>query len=259
MTIFKNMYNQIVGSTKEYIGANRNVEDAFGGTKSEQERQKLLDKAAEGYVKTIPSIFEGTRDNAIKELGKDYPQEPASQKLPTDKRSERSSQYQKLFTDNYRSEADILFKPLKDSSEDQIVAARNYAVYDGKDPSLNSQIRKKVSDWYDYAYSTNPVKRDATGRMISPQPSKKTNSGRPRSLDGFDMNNGLRGLSEIMSELEEKGATGSGVISLQKAMNSQGISPQLKEDGILGEKTALQTRKPLAEKGYNILARTLRG
>lgn len=257
MSILNNIYNSING----YRKTDPNFYDATDQTKPQKERDAALIKAGESAVKTIPSMLEGTKNDAIKTLGKDYehlnPKGTPSQ--PSDKRSEKINQYQKLFTDNYRQEADILFQPLQNTSEDQIMAARNYANYEGKDPSLNSQIKQKTSDWYDYVYGTNPIKHDATGRMINPQPAKKTSSGRPITLDDFDMEHGLKGLSEIMSDLEESGATGSGVTSLQKALNTQGILPQLKEDGILGEKTALQTRQSLAEKGYNILLKSLRG
>lgn len=110
---------------------------------------------------------------------------------------------------------------------------------------------QKERQWFDQNYGTNPASFDETGRMVMPQPETtgKQRSLMPTTPEGEALPEALQ---KVINHLLPDGAalTQRDVVkSLQGGVNR--LSPQqpLKEDGIIGPKTALGVGTALKEKG----------
>lgn len=184
---------------------------------------------------------------------------PSSNQPQTqEKRSEGQPDYKQMFASLYRPETDVLFKPENNITEDEIAAARKFAYYDNKDPHLGKLLNNKISSWYSKVYGDTPVRQDAAGRNIAPMASViPVKAPEVKTGDGLSLPRVLERLSNRLTEIDTQKTPEKGVAVLQKALNRKGINPQLKEDGVLGEKTNLQTRLFLADKGWKSLEEAL--
>lgn len=149
---------------------------------------------------------------------------------------------------------DILLKNDPDISENEVREASKYSMFEAKDPLIKQNLQNKVSGWYSSMFGDNPVKTDATGRNIDPTPkmAMATESKKLSSKDGLDIFEGFKRLAPSISQRED------GVNALQKGINSLGIQPELKEDGIMGPKTAYGLKDAMVNYGVGELEKRLK-
>ena len=177
-----------------------------------------------------------------------------------DEEPKRAIEYFKeLFIKHDNPQEDILYKENKNIPQSEIDRASKYAWFEGRDKELNRRISSKVSSWYDEVYGNEKAARDATGRLINlkakyslPQKEKPL-----LSKDGRMISESYSTLASIMAKYDEKKHVSSGSMSLQQALNKYPYQPQLKEDGVVGEKTVSRVKQVLAEQGLSSLLKLI--
>lgn len=247
----KNIFGDNIESSEFLNAGDALWYKSFDGRIPPEEQEALQKKALDEYRNSIPEYHKDLRDL--------YPDSESSGNEKDTSSPDKSSmtapnKYMDLFNKSHRAEADILLKPLQNTSEDEINAARKFAMFENKDEDLRQRLNKRISSWYDTIYGTNPVKRDASGRQIEPQAMfSDAVGGKPMTKDGMDLALGLKRLSEKMAQIDADDTPEDGISALQKNLNALGSDPQLKVDKVLGPKTSLNTRMFLAENGYDKL------
>lgn len=221
--------------------------------------QDSANKAEQGYKKDLgienPADKEGMENSGGEGgSGGDGGADSGSSSMIAPMKS-TPSKYEQMFAKNNLPVADILFKRENNITENEINNAQKFSRYESKDDSLNNLLNNKISSWYDKTYGNTPVQRDATGRQIDPTPKVRQAAAisAPMTRDGIEMSQGLSRLSQRMAEVDNDDTPDNGALALQKSLNSLGADPALKADGVIGPKTTLQTKRYLAENGYNNL------
>lgn len=197
----------------------------------------------------------------IKRVNLDDPEAPNLQDEKEQKASlehlQRQDKARELF-ENYRKNSnpyqDILLKKDEDITQDEINQANKHSAFESKDNVFRKKLDTKISSWYSTIYGDEPVKQDATGRQIESQPRIKIPS-EPRKLstpEGDDVDEGFKKLASQVAERED------GVSRLQRGINELGFQPELKEDGILGGKTAEGIKSTMVSHGWNALQKKLK-
>lgn len=158
------------------------------------------------------------------------------------------------FKKNSNPAQDILLKKDQDITENEVKEASRYAMFEAKDPIVKQNLSNKAGNWYSFIYGDAPAKADATGRNIEPQ-AKTSLASEVKPLvskDGMDIFEGFKKLASSVSQHEN------GVAALQKGINELGYQPQLKEDGILGSKTAWGIKDAMANHGVGEIEKKLK-
>lgn len=256
MGFLKNLFDKTMEGklTKGSLISNEIIDDLYKGSIYNDEN-----KINESIRKTGPkaekiSPFEKPGNYRSPFGSNDEKQEPEIS--PSDQESMNgTSKYMQIFNKSHKPEFDILLKPERNINTPEIMAASKFSKYDSNDRDLNHLLNNKISSWYGVKYGTEPVKRDATGRQIEPEEKFRDSADTiaPRTREGLDLGEGLKRVSQHMSVVDDDDTPETGVNALQKSINRLGVQPPLKEDGILGPKTALQTRMFLANNGYDTL------
>ena len=158
------------------------------------------------------------------------------------------------FKKNSNPVQDILLKKDQDITENEVKEASRYAMFEAKDPLIKQNLDSKISNWYSSIYGDAPAKADATGRSIEPSAKNAVaaESKAAVSKDGLDIFEGFKRLMPSISRQEN------GVASLQKGINALGYKPQLKEDGVLGPKTAWGIKDTMANHGVGEIEKRLK-
>lgn len=175
-------------------------------------------------------------------------------KLEKLKRQDKERELFEAFQKNSNPVQDILLKDDKDITEHEVKEASRYSMFEAKDPLIKQNLDQKVSRWYSSVFGDAPAKADATGRNIEPQAKiSPASEAKPLvSKDGMDIFEGFKKLAPSVSQHEN------GVAALQKGINELGYQPQLKEDGILGSKTAWGVKDTLSRFGVGELEKRLK-
>lgn len=163
--------------------------------------------------------------------------------------------YLKVFFKHDNPNEDILYKENKSIPQSEIDRASKYAWFEGKDKDLNKRISQKVGSWYDEVFGRENVFEDAAGRLVNPQ-ARYPLPKEPNPLlskDGKKISDSYNALAAIMAEHDKKRRVPSSSLVLQQALNKFSYQPQLKEDGVVGAKTASRLKQVLAEQGLNSL------
>lgn len=144
---------------------------------------------------------------------------------------------------------DFLLKEIKNLTENEIKEASCYAMFEEKAPHTRENMNNKISGWYSSVFGDKPVKKDAAGRNIEPI-AKLAVTAEPNELktkEGKGMKTGFEKLASSMAEREE------GINIVQYGINQLGYEPPLKEDGVLGPKTAFGIKSSLVKHGLGEL------
>lgn len=154
-----------------------------------------------------------------------------------------------------QGEFNILFKEMPEVTMEEARAAQKAAMFDVQEPDLRQRLDRKVSDFYDYVYGTDPVRQDDTGRPIDPQPKVRLAEEvlALRTKEKMPLPQAFRDLSRELFSYEKLGA--SGAKALQRGLNILGGIPALKEDGDLGPKTVLRLKEHLTRSGSGVVKR----
>lgn len=154
-----------------------------------------------------------------------------------------------------QGEFNILFKEMPEVTMEEARAAQKAAMFDVQEPDLRQRLDRKVSDFYDYVYGTDPVRQDDTGRPIDPQPKVRLAEevSALRTKEKMPLPQAFRDLSRELFSYEKLGA--SGAKALQRGLNILGGIPALKEDGDLGPKTVLRLKEHLTRSGSGAVKR----
>ena len=143
-------------------------------------------------------------------------------------------------------EDEFLIKPVEQISKGEIKGVMAGEAYHNAQDTRRSELLDKAGAWHDHFYGTGPVKRDATGRQISPRP--------VRVMPKEDMpvgdakgGNVAKGVFEIGSRVAEmagRGGIADAIRALQSGLNKmprrEGTifsTVPLREDGLFGPKT----------------------
>lgn len=187
------------------------------------------------------------------EFDKDTPQlmdeEEAQRTIEHSRREAKERELFELMKKNNDDKEDFLYKKSEDVTEDEVRNASKFAMFDAPDSTVANRYRDRIKQWYSSVYSDNPQSLDATGRPIEPQP-KRAIAYEPKALqskDGFGIFDAYKNIGSKIAGL------GDGVKTLQRSINSFGIQPQLKEDGVLGPKTTSQLKNSLVNYGQKPL------
>ncbi len=194
---------------------------------AEDERFKPEDKE-QAPVKLFPAAGEASEN-------KDW-----VKKLPP----EDAAQIRKAFDDYGSAEDDILHKDVRDITENEVKSLQKAAL-NMEDSEKSRAYYDKVKSWYDYAYGTEPQKRDATGRPIEPElkVALLQDPVEPKSKDGVPFSQAFDTIAEQTVK--------SGAKALQRGMNLNAPSYTLKEDGDIGPKTVSRVKAVLADEGVD--------
>lgn len=159
----------------------------------------------------------------------------------------KSQQYLAMLEKENNPIEDFLYKDAADVTENEVLQAQKAANFTIQDPVMRRQMDEKIKAWYDHAYGTEPVKYDASGRMMQPE----LKVALPESEKGLVSKDG-KPVSVAFREVADKAAaiekiSPSGIKSLQRGMNLK--ENVLKEDGVLGPKTVSQVKSALIANG----------
>jgi len=138
---------------------------------------------------------------------------------------------------------DMLYKPVEKISENELKNGMRYFLYENQDMRRKRQADEVQKKWYDNYYGTEAVKRDEFGKQIEPQTKKQ-----PAEENGELQLGGNVSLNQAYREVARQ-ASPWGVTALQKGLNSFEDGEVLKEDGVLGEKTASRMKEALSRYG----------
>ncbi len=159
----------------------------------------------------------------------------------------KSQQYLAMLEKENNPIEDFLYKDAADVTENEVLQAQKAANFTVQDPVMRRRMDEKIKAWYDHAYGTEPVKYDASGRMMQPE----LKVALPESEKGLVSKDG-KPVSVAFREVADKAAaiekiSPSGIKSLQRGMNLK--ENVLKEDGVLGPKTVSQVKSALIANG----------
>lgn len=159
----------------------------------------------------------------------------------------KSQQYLAMLEKENNPIEDFLYKDAADVTENEVLQAQKAANFTIQDPVMRRRMDEKIKAWYDHAYGTEPVKYDASGRMMQPE----LKVALPESEKGLVSKDG-KPVSVAFREVADKAAaiekiSPSGIKSLQRGMNLK--ENVLKEDGVLGPKTVSQVKSALIANG----------
>ncbi|MGB0684346.1 MAG: hypothetical protein ACPGOV_16700 [Magnetovibrionaceae bacterium] len=141
-------------------------------------------------------------------------------------------------------QSDVLYKRTEDITEaeiDEVMKSDTY--WESNNPNYLAS-KEKVSAFYDLNYGTEPVERDATGRMIDAGPKRKipTEASPAKAADGKPLKQVLGEFAKGLSDALGKANQTDHVKTAQEAVNilnnrSKSPQPMLAVDGQAGPKT----------------------
>ena len=116
-------------------------------------------------------------------------------------------------------------------------------------------MQKKIKDWHDHFYGTDP-KYDETGRMMRSGPVRPvpTTPTRPRTADGGDLTESVRRIGNQVFAAAAETSLPKAIKGLQIGLNDSRLAVELDEsalavDGVFGPKTRRGLRGALAALG----------
>ena len=152
--------------------------------------------------------------------------------------------------DDSETASDILRKPPSEWTEGEKDALMNASDY-----WENAGLQKKIKDWHDHFYGTDP-KYDETGRMMRSGPVRPvpTTPTRPRTADGGDLTESVRRIGNQVFAAAAETSLPKAIKGLQIGLNDSRLAVELDEsalavDGVFGPKTRRGLRGALAALG----------
>lgn len=175
-----------------------------------------------------------------------------------------------------------LLQPIDDWREEDVHAVLRDPGYSGPDPTVREPLQERAALWHGFFFDNRGARFDGSGRMLAPRPIKQPPAKRRplMTADGEVFEAALAGLTRGLAKRSAARGPMQAVQSLQKGLNQlaeaeavrrpqETVDPyraaddpdrrrpvgapsadkRLKEDGILGPKTAAATRRALARTG----------
>ena len=214
-----------------YSGINENM------SLREGTRINLPQKADRNYAALTP-VSKGEFITTLPDKERFVEQETKQKEMSVKERSI----FEELQKNNNPYE-DMLYKPVEHISENELKNGMRYFLYENQDMRRKQQADEVQRKWYDNYYETEAVKRDEFGKQIEPQSKRQ-----PAEETGELQLSGNVSLSQAYREVARQ-ASPWGVTALQKGLNSFEDGEILKEDGVLGQKTASRMKEALSRYG----------
>ncbi|MGB0684453.1 MAG: hypothetical protein ACPGOV_17250 [Magnetovibrionaceae bacterium] len=151
-------------------------------------------------------------------------------------------------------QSDVLYKRTEDITEQEIEGVMKSDTYwESNNPDYLAS-KEKVNAFYEPNYGTDPVERDATGRMIDSGPKRKipTEASPAKAADGKPLSQALGEFAKGLSDASAKANQTDQVKTAQEAVNilnnrSKSPQPMLAVDGQAGPKTRAGLRNSLVQ------------
>jgi len=190
---------------------------------------------------------------------------------------------------NLDEEEAVLLRSVDDWSEADVNRLLKSNDYWSPDARIRTRQRDQVAIWYGLNYANNASRRDQTGRLLAPLPVRAIpKPSQPIvAADGEPFSNAVGALAEALGGVTRSNGAASAIRALQRGLNGleAAASPKrrsgdpyrvaddpdfrrpigardsdrpLKEDGLLGPKTAAATRRALARHGRKPVEDALR-
>ncbi len=155
--------------------------------------------------------------------------------------------------------SDIMTKDIKDWTEDELRQVQGSKKYYQPSSPRRDEASGKVKSWYEHHYGNDPVRLDATGRTIQPEPKilPKTKPVPAKDKDGQPVLDGVMGAGAKIADLAGKRGLATAIRGAQTGLNllhklqTNGRSKNgaLKADGLFGPKTKKSLTGSIAELG----------
>ncbi|MGB0683867.1 MAG: hypothetical protein ACPGOV_14230 [Magnetovibrionaceae bacterium] len=156
-------------------------------------------------------------------------------------------------------QSDVLYKRTEDITEDEIEGVMKSDTYwESNNPDYLAS-KEKVKAFYDLNYGTDPVERDATGRMIDSGPKRKipTETSPAKAADRKPLSQALGDFAKSLSKALETATQTDQVKTAQEALNilnnrsqkngNESPQPMLAVDGQAGPKTRAALKNTLVQ------------
>ncbi len=155
--------------------------------------------------------------------------------------------------------SDIMTKDIKDWTEDELRQVQGSKKYYQPSSPRRDEASGKVKSWYEHHYGNDPVRLDATGRTIQPEPKilPKTKPVPAKDKDGQPVLDGVMGAGAKIAGLAGKRGLATAIRGAQTGLNllhklqtnGRSKNGSLKADGLFGPKTKKSLTNSIAELG----------
>lgn len=203
-----------------------------------------------GNVNNADGVEASQSSNAVVEAksGAEIAEKSA---LNTNEANAKASQIFKAFQDKDNTVENIMLKPVNELTHDEARLLQKISMFDTNDNNMRQMLDKVAQGFYQYFYDNNPVEYDEMGKMIRPMANKMIPAQTKdlKTKDNLPINDAFKQLANNVAD--------SGVKALQRGLNLLGVEPSLKEDGIIGPKTATQAKKALVNNGLPTIKNTV--